>query len=104
MTAKELWYVWGGKGVSPNSRDVMGSLLRNGLYVPAGNALNWDWLNSDYDVVSYTLGETRERVECEDCNGEGGIDIFDTFNGYIYRDQCYRCECRGYIWKTEVAQ
>lgn len=100
MTAKEVWYVWDGKGIAPNSRDVMGSLLRNGLYVTAGNALNWDWLNSDYDVVAYTLGETRERVVCEAC---GGIGLnFPHFGGDFKK--CLKCHGRGYTWETEVPQ
>lgn len=107
MIAKEIWYVWDGKGVAPNSRDVMGSLLRNGIYVAAGNALVWEWdcLVSDYDVVAYTIGEKRELVVCDECMGSGReIDWGDSNCPPIEETECYSCQGRGYYWEIELNQ
>jgi hypothetical protein len=101
MAMLEKWYVWDKKTEIRSAKKCM---LNGDIIEIVGRVIDPSIPALTKGVSCYTLGETRERVECEYCDGEGGIDIFDTFSDYIYRDQCYRCKCRGYIWKTEVAQ
>lgn len=96
MSEKEIWYVWSGRGEKPSG--VTGVFYADGDLLDS-KEMDLSWLSSyTYEsewnyIVAYTLGETRERVECVDC-----------FEGLFYYDdvkevKCHVCDGRGYRWK-----
>lgn len=109
MTAKEIWYVWDGDITSDMSfiEDVTKVRFSDGSFVIVdkessyrSKPIMWylwgKWCNSG--VRAYTLGEKRERVECEAC-------VSSRFKGLIYCGgyfefrKCPDCQGLGYIWK-----
>lgn len=90
MSAKEIWYVWDGKTVVSGVHKAM---LNTGHVhgIRGGSALGSLQTDREY-FTHYTLGETRERVECEVCEGFGRYDLM----------VCHNCKGRGYIWKMGV--
>ena len=108
MTAKEIWYLWSGGSKLPEG--VKALIDENGFSMDAREGDNHAyavahccaWNGSG--IVAYTLGETRERVECEDCGGKGKRKLTDFVSKVGFSGVCICCQGRGYIWKTEVAQ
>ncbi len=89
----EIWYPW--KGIGEPPAGVTGIVLRNGELINDADKLFhfsfWEWQHGPEgyefgDIVAYTLGETRERVECQ--------------SGCRHGCSCY--QGRGYVWKMGV--
>lgn len=90
MTAKEIWHVWDGESPIPNSSKVKLLLDRKGRFSEPKFTIvlkhkGWGALD---EIMAYTLGETRERVECECCEDWNCKGL-----------KCDICQGRGYIWK-----
>lgn len=103
MAAKEIWYVWDGE--SPIPSGVKLYIDRKGRFSEPRFTLvlfhkGWGAL---YEIVAYTLGETRERVECETCAASRFRGSIYCGGYFEYRD-CPDCHGRGYIWKLGEAQ
>lgn len=102
MTAKEIWYVWDGKSPIPNSSKVKLLLDRKGRFSEPKFTIvlkhkGWGALD---EIVAYTLGETRERVPCGVCFGQGKFYVQHRHGGDI--EDCDNCQGSGYIWKMGV--
>lgn len=102
MTAKEVWYVWDKKTVIRGVREV---LISNGKRHKILGGSDLGQVPTDKDCFTfYTLGETRERVACEDCGGKGKRKLTDFVSKVGFSGVCICCQGRGYIWKTGVGQ
>lgn len=108
MGTKEIWYVWDKKTTVQGIRGIIQCGKR--LNLKGGAVLESRNSNTKKTVSCYTLDETRERVECDDCGGYGlvyGGEIFMMVDGesipnYITEQDCPCCKGRGYILKTEA--
>jgi hypothetical protein len=100
MAAKEIWHVWDGDITRDMSfmQRVKKVSFSDGSFLIVDNdspyrekPIMWylwgKWCNAG--VRAYTLGETRERVECPKY-----IQVSNTM-----ADTCPRCQGRGYTWK-----
>lgn len=105
MTSKEIWYVWDKKAIIKGVHEV---LLSNGKRHKILGGSDLGRVPTDRDCFTfYTKGETRERVECDNCGGYGlvyGGEIFMLVDGesipsFITEHDCPDCQGRGYIWK-----
>lgn len=86
MTAKEIWYSWNGQSLIPATATRY--IDRNGHHhIPRFTIpFKHGGFGAGGEIIAYTLGETRERVECQ--------------SGCRYGCSC--CKGRGYIWKVGV--
>jgi hypothetical protein len=104
MTAKEIWYVWDKKTIISGAKKL---LFNDGVVLAVGESTPplGDVFDDKDIFVSYTLGETRERVECDGCDGEHCVYSYpdNDSNGGLVLSTCGVCQGRGYIWKAEVA-
>jgi hypothetical protein len=98
MTAKEIWYVWSGKGSPP--KGVKKALCQFEVLIDDERYFGsidsaWDWFGDKPFIQAYTIGETRERVKCDECCGQGGFYVLYSYGGSV--EDCSDCKGRGYI-------
>lgn len=99
---KLIWHLWDGE--SPIPANATRYIDRNGHHhIPRFTIpFKHSGFGAGGEIVAYTLGETRERVECEGC-------LASRFKGLVYCGgyfeyrECQDCQGRGYIWRMGVA-
>lgn len=110
MTAKEIWYVWDGNTERDMSfrKYVTAIMYGDGVIgkrkdlvmIMYGESFFWNiGINKRTTIVAYTLGETRERVQCYACEGGGFLFIPVLWSGDDLKEKCPDCQGRGYTWK-----
>lgn len=119
MSKKEIWYVWdGNECYHPDHSKVEAVIGLDGKVSRVDrreddenfrNAFLCLYWGRDKEMkrawnIAYTLGETRERVDCDGCDGTGLATDFNDGEVTVYEDEaCPDCKGRGYIWEMEVA-
>lgn len=97
MAAKEIWYVWDKETTVQGMKGIIQCDKR--LNLKGGGVLEPRSSNAKKTVSCYTLGETRERVECGVCEGAGIREFKDWHTSLTKKGLCIYCKSRGYIWK-----
>jgi hypothetical protein len=100
---REVWYVWDGDYENA-PRDFTGVKQRDGVLI-SGSKLKYttdcDFMHLDpddedslTDIIAYTTGQMRRRVECDLCKNTG-LFCHEGLGCVV----CPRCNGKGYLWE-----
>lgn len=102
---KEIWYLWDKKTIVEGVVKAMrcDGMVANFAIGGWSDVIGISSVDNEM-CLAYTLGETRERVGCDGCDGAGLATDFNDGEVTVYEDEaCPDCKGTGKVWIYGVA-